>query len=152
MTKILFVCHGNICRSPMAEFVMKHIVDQAGLSADFEIASAGTSAEELGNPVYPQSRDKMLRHGIDSSGKFARRLRRDDYDNYDYLVGMDSANYRNMLRLYGNDPENKISLLLGFAGESRDIADPWYSRNFEDTWQDINLGCKAMLESISNRS
>jgi Protein-tyrosine-phosphatase len=152
MTKILFVCHGNICRSPMAEFVMKHIANQAGLSSDFEIASAGTSAEELGNPVYPQSRDKMLQHGIDSSGKFARKLRRDDYDHYDYLVGMDAANYRNMLKMYENDPDNKISLLLGFAGQTRDIADPWYTGNFEETWQDVNLGCKAMMKSITDNT
>ena len=148
MTKILFVCHGNICRSPMAEFVMKHMVKEAGIDDQFEIASAGTSAEELGNPVYPPSRDKMREHGIDSSGKFSRKLRRRDYEDYDYLIGMDSANYRNMCIIFNGDPLRKISLLLDHAGEPRDISDPWYTGGYEQTWQDVNLGCAALLKSI----
>ena len=112
MVKILFVCHGNICRSPMADFVMKDLVKKAGLEAEFEISSSATSTEEIGNPVYPPARRKLAEHGIGCAGKTARQLRKSDYSMYDFLVGMDSVNLRNMRRICGGDPENKISLLL----------------------------------------
>ncbi|MBO7742335.1 MAG: low molecular weight phosphotyrosine protein phosphatase [Victivallales bacterium] len=145
-TRILFVCHGNICRSPMAEFVMKDMVRAAGREDDFEIASAATSCEELGNPVYPPARRIMAAHGIDCSGKTARRITRDDYDKWDMLVGMDNANIRNMLRAFGGDPHGKISLLLSHAGRNDEIADPWYSGDFQATWNDVNEGCAAILK------
>ena len=148
MIRILFVCHGNICRSPMAEFVMKDIVSKAGMSSQFEIASAATSTEELGNPVYPNARRKLAEHGIGCDGKTARQLTRFDYTHYDLLVGMDSANIRNMQRICGGDPDGKIRLLMEYAGQSRDVADPWYTRDFEATWQDVLSGCTALFEQL----
>ena len=148
MIKILFICHGNICRSPMAEFVMKDMVKKAGLENQFEIASAATSTEELGNPVYPPARRKMAEHGISCKGKTARQMNRHDYGYYDYLVGMDHANLRNMNRICGGDPDGKISLLLEHAGIDRDVADPWYTGDFEATWQDVNKGCAALLNIL----
>jgi len=146
--KILFVCHGNICRSPMAEFVLKDMVKKAGVSERFVIASAATSTEELGNPVHPGTRRKLQSVGISCAGKTARQLTRRDYDEYDMLIGMDVANIRNMRRMLGGDPEGKISLLLEYAGKSRDIADPWYTGNFEDTYADVVEGCAALLETL----
>ena len=148
MTKILFVCHGNICRSPMAEFLMKELVQRQGLSHMFEIASAATSDEELGNGVYPPVRELLSKRGISTKGKTARQLRRSDYDAYDYLIGMDSANRRNMLRLFSNDPQGKVSLLLDYTDHPRDVADPWYTRNFSTAERDIEAGCKALLEHL----
>ena len=148
MIRILFVCHGNICRSPMAEFVMKDIVSKAGMSSQFEIASAATSTEELGNPVYPNARRKLAEHGIGCDGKTARQLTHFDYTHYDLLVGMDSANIRNMQRICGGDPDGKIRLLMEYAGQSRDVADPWYTRDFEATWQDVLSGCTALFEQL----
>ena len=146
MKRILFVCHGNICRSPMAEFVMKHLVHQAGRDADFYIESAATSTEEIGNPVYPPARRKLAEHGIDSRGKTARQLTQSDYARFDLLVGMDSANIRNMQRLCGGDPEGKIRRLLDFTQRPGEVADPWYTRDFDATWRDVLEGCKALLE------
>ena len=148
MKSILFVCHGNICRSPMAEFVMKDLVKKAGLEHQFSIASAATSTEEIGTPVYPPARRKLAEHGIGCGGHAARQLRRDDYDRWDYLVGMDSANLRNMHRICGGDPEGKISLLLDWTGHPGSVADPWYTGDFEATWQDVLAGCQALLEQI----
>ena len=148
MIKVLFVCHGNICRSPMAEFVMKDIVAKAGRSAEFEIASAATSTEELGNPVYPPARAKLAEHGIGCAGKTARQLTRADYNKYDLLIGMDSANIRNMTRICGGDTDGKIRLLLDYIGQHRDVADPWYTRDFEATWQDVLAGCTALLQQL----
>lgn len=148
MPKILFVCHGNICRSPMAEFIMKDLVRSAGREDEFLIESAATSTEELGNPVYPPARLKLAEHGIRCDGKRARQLRKDDYAKYDYLIGMDYANIRNMERMLGGDPEGKIHLLLRFAGEEREVSDPWYTRDFEATWQDALKGCRALLEQL----
>ena len=142
MIKLLFVCHGNICRSPMAEFVMKDMVKKAGLADQFEIASAATSTEEIGNGVYPPARRKLLEHGIRCDGKRARQMTRADYQRYDLLIGMDSANIRNMTRIAGGDPEGKIRPLL----YDKDVADPWYTGNFEATWQDVLRGCQALLE------
>lgn len=145
--KILFVCHGNICRSPMAEFVMKHLAASAGMRG-LTIASAATSTEEIGNPVYPPARRKLSEHGISCEGKTARQLTRADYDAWDLLIGMDGANLRNMRRICGGDPEGKIRLLMDFTGQPRDVADPWYSGDFEATWRDVNAGCQALLSWI----
>ena len=149
MIKILFVCHGNICRSPMAEFVMKELVADAGLSNKFYIESAATSTEEIGNPVYPPAKRKLAEHGIGCAGKTARQMNKGDYARFDLLIGMDSANIRNMTRICGGDPENKIKLLLNYAGLNRDVADPWYTGDFDATWNDVTKGCKALLEDIA---
>ena len=148
-TRILFVCHGNICRSPMAEFVMKDLVEKQGLGARFEIASAATSTEELGNPVYPPARRKLAEHGIGCAGHAARQLRREDYDRYDYLVGMDSANLRNMRRICGGDPQEKLHLLMDFTDRPGDVADPWYTGDFESTWRDVLEGCRGLLARLT---
>lgn len=150
MIKVLFVCHGNICRSPMAEFVMKHLAESAGVR-DLTVASAATSTEEIGNPVYPPARRKLAEHGIGCGGKTARQLTRADYDEWDWLVGMDAANVRNMRRICGGDPAGKIRLLMDFAGQPRDVADPWYTGDFEATWRDVNAGCRAMMEWLEQK-
>ena len=149
MTKILFVCHGNICRSPMAEFVMKDLVQKAGRADEFAIASAATSTEEIGNPVYPPARRKLAEHGISCAGKTARQLRREDYGRWDLIVGMDRANLRNMERICGGDPEHKLCLLMDFTDRPGEVADPWYTGDFEATWRDVSRGCAALLERIS---
>ena len=151
MIKVLFVCHGNICRSPMAEFVMKHLVKEAGLSGRFEIASAATSTEELGNPVYPPARRKLAEHGIRCDGKRARQLTRADYQKYDVLIGMDHANIRNMHRICGGDPEGKIHMLLDYTDRPGSVADPWYTDDFDATWRDAMEGCKGLLKSLTER-
>ena len=148
MTKILFVCHGNICRSPMAEFVMKELVKRAGLEGQFQIASAATSTEEIGNPVYPPARRKLAEHGIGCTGKTARQMTRADYQEYDLLIGMDHANLRNMTRICGGDPEGKLRLLLDYTDRPGEVADPWYTGNFDQTWQDVTAGCRGLLESL----
>ncbi len=132
----------------MAEFVMKDLAAKAGLAERFQIASAATSTEEIGNPVYPPARRKLAEHGIGCSGKTARQMTRQDYGSYDYLIGMDSANLRNMRRLCGGDPDGKISLLLDYAGQRRDVADPWYTGDFEAAWRDVLAGCTALLEQL----
>lgn len=142
MKKILFVCHGNICRSPMAEFVMKYLVEKERLTDHFLIESAATSTEEIGNPVYPPARRKLAEHGIRCDGHSARQITRADYSRFDLLIGMDQWNLRNMERFFGGDPEGKIRLLLS----NKDVADPWYTGDFEATWQDVLRGCKALLE------
>ena len=150
MTKILFVCHGNICRSPMAEFVFRDIVIKAGLEEDFEIASAATSTEEIGNPVYPPVRHLLGEHGIDCSGKTARQIRRGDYEYYDLLIGMDEENLWNMRRRFGGDPEGKLHNMLEYAGRPHDaIPDPWYTRDFVSAWDDIYEASLGMLEALS---
>ena len=149
MTKILFICHGNICRSPMAEFVMRDMVNKAGLSDKFEISSAATSTEEIGNSVYPPVKRLLADNGISCDGKTARQLTKKDYDNYDLLIGMDGANYRNINRICGGDKQNKIHLLMDFTVSPHDVADPWYTRNFDATWNDINEGCKALLDKLT---
>ena len=148
MIKILFVCHGNICRSPMAEFVMKDMVKKKGLSDMFEIASAATSTEEVGNPVYPPARKKLNEEGLSCSGKTSRQMTKDDYNYYDYLVAMDRYNLRNMARFVGDDPDGKVSLLLDYTDCPGDVADPWYTGDFEQTWNDVNNGCKGLLEKL----
>ncbi len=146
--KILFVCHGNICRSPMAEFIFKRLASERGMIDKFEVASRATSAEELGNPVYPPARAELLRHGISCNGKYATQLTRLDYNKYDLLVGMDSANIRNMQRLFGGDPDEKIKKLMDYSSRGGDVDDPWYSGQFEVTYRDIYEGCEAMLERL----
>lgn len=148
MKKILFVCHGNICRSPMAEYVMKKLVDEAGRSSEFEIASAATSTEEIGNPVYPPARRKMAEHGISCAGKTARQLTRRDYEYYDLLIAMDQNNIRNMMRMLGGDPQNKVDLLLNYTDRPGEVADPWYTGNFDATWRDCMEGCTALLNHL----
>ena len=151
MTKILFVCHGNICRSPMAEFVMKDLVKKAGLESEFEIASAATSTEEIGNPVYPPARRMLSAHGIDCSGKIARQMTKADYAHYDLLIGMDRANFRNMNRICGGDPDGKIHLLLNFTERGGEVADPWYTGNFDATWRDAQDGCRGLLRYLMEK-
>ncbi len=146
--KILFVCHGNICRSPMAEFVMKHLVEEKGLQDHFEIASAATSTEELGNPVYPPARRKLAEHGIGCQGKTARQMTKDDYRHYDYIIVMDRNNVRNLHRLLGGDPDQKISLLMDYTRHPGQVADPWYTGDFEATWIDVLEGCEGLLEHV----
>jgi len=148
MIRIMFICHGNICRSPMAEFIMKKLVADAGLSGDFLIASRATSTEELGNPVYPPSRAELAKHGIGCAGKTAVQLKKSDYGKYDYFIGMDTANIRNMNRIFGSDPDGKIYKLLTFAGRSDDVSDPWYSRDFGKAYADIEEGCRGLLRSL----
>ena len=150
MIKILFVCHGNICRSPMAEFVMKHMVKEARLESQFHIESAATSREELGNPVYPPARKKLSEHGIDCTGKTARQLRSRDYHDYDLLIGMDHANLHNMQRICGGDPDGKIHLLLDYTSRPGDVADPWYTGDFDATWRDVEEGCQGILDQLTN--
>ena len=142
MKKILFVCHGNICRSPMAEFVMKYLVEKEGLTDQFLIESAATSTEEIGNPVYPPARRKLAEHGIRCDGHAARQMTRADYSRFDLLIGMDQWNLRNMERICGGDPEGKIRPLL----PNKDVADPWYTGDFEATWQDVLKGCQSLCE------
>ena len=148
MFKILFVCHGNICRSPMAEFVMKDLVAKAGLQAQFEIASAATSREEIGNPVHPGTRAKLSELGISTKGKTARQMTNSDYEYYDYIIAMDTWNIKNINRIIGADLQHKVSLLLSHADDYRDIADPWYTGNFDETYEDVLIGCSALLDKL----
>lgn len=151
MKRILFVCHGNICRSPMAEFVMKDLVGKAGLKDDYYIESAATSTEEIGNEVYPPARRKLAEHGISAKGKTARQLTRRDYDRFDLLIGMDTWNIRNMNRICGGDPQGKIHRLMDYTRRPGDVADPWYTGDFETTWQDVLEGCQCLLEQTRER-
>lgn len=153
MIRILFVCHGNICRSPMAAYVMRDMVDKAGLSDRFIINSAATSREEIGNPVYPPARRKLAEHGITCEGHAARQLRSSDYDEYDLLIGMDHANIRNMQRMCGGDPDEKIRLLLDYTDRpGQEVADPWYTGNFEATWRDVEDGCRRLLQKLDEQA
>lgn len=148
MKKILFVCHGNICRSPMAEFVMKDIVRNAGLEHEFEIASAATSREEIGNPVYPPTKRILKEHGISCDGKTSRQITINDYNYYDYIVAMDQNNLRNLKKIIGDDPQNKVSLLMDYTNRPADVADPWYTGDFNTTWNDVVEGCMGLLSSL----
>ncbi len=151
MTKILFVCHGNICRSPMAEYAMKHIVREAGLEDRFLIASAATSTEEIGNPVYSPARNELAKHGISCVGHAARQMARRDYDRWDYLIGMDEYNRRNMIRICGGDRSGKISLLLDYTDRPGSVADPWYTGDFLSTWRDVDEGCRGLLRYLEEQ-
>lgn len=149
MIRVLFVCLGNICRSPMAEFIMKSIISERGLSDRFYIASAATSTEEIwngvGNPVYPPAKRELAKHGISCEGKRAVQITKEDYGKYDYILGMEERNIRNILRIVGKDPEHKVKLLLDYSDHPRDIADPWYTGNFESTYRDVVEGCEGFL-------
>ena len=151
MIKIMFICHGNICRSPMAEFILKDMVEKQGRAKDFYIESSATSYEEIGNPVHYGTKGVLDRLGISSKGKRAVHLERYDYDKYDYLICMDSANVRNALRILGDDPDEKVCKLLEFAGLNDDVADPWYTGNFEETYRDVVKGCRALLQAIDGK-
>lgn len=146
--KIMFVCHGNICRSPMAEFIMKKLVSDAGYADEFHIVSSATSTEELGNSVYPPAKSELAKHGIGCADKTAVQLKKSDYDKYDYFIGMDTANIRNMNRIFGRDKDGKIYKLLTFAGRGDDVSDPWYSRDFGKAYADIEEGCKGLFNYL----
>ena len=150
--KILFVCHGNICRSPMAEYVLKDMVERRGIADQFEIASAATSTEEIwngvGNPVYPLAGEELAKHGISCDGKRAVQLQASDYDYYDYLIGMDTMNMRNMERMTGHSKGEKMRMLLEYSGKCRSVRDPWYTGNFQETYADILEGCEGFLEYL----
>ena len=152
MIRIMFVCHGNICRSPMAEFVLKKMVAERGIADQFVIASSATSTEEIwggvGNPVYPPAKAVMAKHGISCEGKRAIQLTRADYEKYDLFVGMDSANIRNMHHILGGDPQGKIRKLMDYTDRGGDVADPWYTRDFAATYRDVKAGCQGLLAEI----
>ena len=150
MIKILFICHGNICRSPMAEFVMKDMAGKAGLGDMFEVASAATSREEIGNPVYPPARRKLAENGIGCAGKKARQVTKADFDRYDMLVCMDHNNIRNLRRMFGDRAMDKVSLMLDHAGRpGEEVADPWYTGNFDATWDDVTAGCAGIIDETA---
>ena len=150
--RIMFVCHGNICRSPMAEFIMKKLVFDAGLSDKFLIESSATSTEEIwngiGSPFYPPAKDALRSHGIPFSERRATLLKREDYSLYDMFIGMDGANIRNMHRIFGSDSDGKIRKLMSFAGSDGDVSDPWYSRNFDIAFRDIYKGCESLMKYL----
>ena len=148
MIRVLFVCHGNICRSPMAEYVLKYLVRERSVADQFEIASAATSTEELGNPVYPPARRELANHGIRCDGHHARQMTSADYDLYDYIIAMDHYNLRNMQRFVDDDPKQKVSLLMDWTDTPHDVADPWYTGDFRLTWNDIWQGCNDFLGKI----
>ncbi len=151
MIKVLFICHGNICRSPMAEFIMKYLVEERGFSSDFYIASAATSTEEIGSRVHHGTAAILDRLGIDYSEKRARQMTKKDYQDYDMIIGMDEWNMRNMNRIAGGDPEGKLHLLLDFTDRPGDVADPWYTRNFEVTYRDVMDGCEGLLDYLEEQ-
>ncbi len=155
-TRIMFVCHGNICRSPMAEFVFKDLAMKQGIADQFAVASSATSTEEIrggvGNPVYPPARAELNKHGLNCDGKRAVQLQKSDYDKYDLFIGMDSANIRNMLRIFGGDPAGKVHRLMDYTGHGKDVDDPWYSGRFDIAYRDIYDGCAALLSEISGQN
>jgi len=148
MTKILFICLGNICRSTMAEFVMKDLVNKSGLADNFNIESAATSRYEIGNDTDPRTKRKLTEMGVPFRKRKARQMTKADYKEYDYIIGMEDDNIRNIMKIIGSDPDGKVSKLLDFAGRDEDIADPWYTGNFDDTWDDVLEGCTALLDKL----
>lgn len=152
MIKIMFVCHGNICRSPMAEFIFKDMAEKQGIANDFFVSSAATSREEIwngiGNPVYPPAQRKLAQHGVSCNGKRAVQLKKADYDKYDYFIAMDENNVKNIFRIFGEDRENKVCKLMEFAGSNADVADPWYSGNFDIAYNDLFAGCSALMKLL----
>ncbi len=156
MERILFVCHGNICRSPMAEFVLKDMVKKKGMANQFEIASAATSTEEIwngvGNPMYPPAKEQLAIHGIPCEERQATQLKKSDYQYYDYLIGMDEKNMRNMEKITGQKAGDKMFMLLDLTGEHRSVEDPWYSRDFQATYRDVVKGCIALLDRLQQQN
>ena len=152
MKKIMFVCHGNICRSPMAEFIFKKMLSERGLEKDFLVASSATSREEIignvGNPVYPPARAEIGRHGISCDGKRAVQFTKADYEKYDLIITMDSMNVRNLMRIIGSDPDGKVKKLMDYTSRGGDVTDPWYTGDFDVTYRDIYDGCEALLNSL----
>lgn len=148
----MFVCHGNICRSPMAEFIFKDLAEKQGIADRFVVSSSATSTEEIwngvGNPVYPPAKAELAKHGLSCNGKRAVQLKKSDYDQYDLFIGMDSANIRNMLRIFGGDPDGKVRKLMDYTDRGGDVADPWYSNRFDVAYQDILEGCTALLKAV----
>lgn len=151
MIKVMFVCHGNICRSPMAEFIFKNMVGEKEMSNEFFIASCATSIEEIGNSVYPPARRKLIEHNISCEGKYAVQLRKEDYEKYDYIVAMDQRNIGNIFKIIKEDTDSKVYKLLDFTNTPKDIADPWYSGDFDTTYREIHEGCKGLFNYISNK-
>ncbi|MBQ8164972.1 MAG: low molecular weight phosphotyrosine protein phosphatase [Clostridia bacterium] len=153
MIKVLFICHGNICRSPMAEFIFKDLIKKKGVEDKFYVASCATSTEEIwgdvGNPVYPPARDELKKHGISCEGKRAVQLKKRDYGEYDYLIAMDSNNIRNMNRILGGDPDGKVSKLMDYTDRPGDVADPWYSDRFDVAYRDIYDGCCGLIAHLN---
>lgn len=149
MKKIMFVCHGNICRSPMAEFIFKDMLKKEGIESEFYVASSATSTEEIwggiGNPVYPPAKAELKKHGILCDGKRAVQLKKSDYDKYDMFIAMDSNNIRNIGRIFGSDPDSKVHKMMDFTDRKGDVADPWYTGNFDVTYTDIYDGCVGLL-------
>lgn len=152
MTKVLFVCLGNICRSPMAEYVLKDVVKRQGREDEFYIDSAATSTEEIGNPVYPQTRRKLKEEGIECGNHKARQMTKKDYEEFDYIIGMEEGNIRNILRIVGEDRDNKVSKLLDFTSSPRNIADPWYTRDFDTTYREIVEGLVGFLDFLDKEA
>lgn len=148
MIRILFICHGNICRSPLAEFVMKQMVRDRGIESDFLIASAATSTEELGNDIYPPMQEAMRRHGIEFEHRGARQVKRGELEDWDLLICMDRRNLKNLERMYKNQVKGRVSLLLSYAGRDDEVEDPWYSRDFEQAYEDVVEGCEGLLSCL----
>ena len=146
--KVMFVCHGNICRSPMAEFIFKNIIEKEGISNRFEVASSAVSFEEIGNPVYPPAKTELARHGISCAGKYAVHFEYEDYLANDYILVMDQSNMRNILRITKGENDGRIKLLMSYTGREASVSDPWYSGDFTTAYNDILSGCTALLNHI----
>lgn len=148
MINVLFICHGNICRSPMAEFIFLDILKERDLIGNYQVASAATSAEELGNPVYPPARQELQKHGISCAGKTARQVEKSDYDRFDYLIYMERYNYPRLMRILGQDPQGKCRRLMDFSSAPGDIDDPWYTGDFSGVYRQIRMGCEALVTHL----
>ena len=148
MIKILFICHGSICRSPLCEYLLRDMAKKRGISDKIHVESAATSREEIGNPIYPPMQKVLRAHGIDPSGHAARQITKADYDEFDYIIGMDEENRYNLLRIFDNDPEGKVSLIMDYTDRPRAVADPWYTRDFDATYRDAIEGVEVFLDFL----